>query len=79
MPLEKSFCKPQRLGPGEEQFLSLLNLFLSLFVEFVHSMESGRRILAVGVRMSNQEQLRLQTQSVRIRKFDVAADRPPSP
>src|SRR5262249_42603531 len=36
---EKSFCKPQCLGPGEEQFLSLLNLFLSLLVEFVHSIE----------------------------------------
>src|SRR6478609_1789950 len=39
MPLEKSFRKPQRLGPCKEQFLSLLNLFLSLFVEFVHSIE----------------------------------------
>jgi hypothetical protein len=39
MPLEKSFRKPQRLGPCKEQFLSLLNLFLSLFVELVHSIE----------------------------------------
>src|SRR5215831_14990494 len=39
MPLEKAFREPQRLGPGEEQFLSLLNLFLSLLVECVHSIE----------------------------------------
>src|SRR5258708_34500949 len=39
MPLEESFRKPQRLGSCKEQFLSLLNLFLSLFVEFVHSIE----------------------------------------
>src|SRR4030095_5877969 len=39
MPLEKSFRKPQRLGPCKEQFLSLLNLFLALRVEFVHSIE----------------------------------------
>src|SRR4030095_16896189 len=39
MPLEKSFRKPQRLGPCKEQFLSLLNLFLSLRVELVHSIE----------------------------------------
>src|SRR5262245_16442705 len=39
MPLEKSFREPQCLGPGEEQFFSLLNLFLSLLVEFVHSIE----------------------------------------
>jgi len=28
-------------GPCKEQFLSLLNLFLSLFVEFVHSIEKA--------------------------------------
>src|SRR6266481_5931173 len=39
MPLEKPFRKPQCLGPCKKQFLSLLNLFLSLFVEFVHSIE----------------------------------------
>src|ERR1700755_313443 len=39
MPLKKSLRKPQRLGPCKEQFLSLLNLFLSLRVEFVHSIE----------------------------------------
>src|SRR5262249_22487342 len=39
MSLEKSFRKPQRLWPCKEQFLSLLNLFLSLRVEFVHSIE----------------------------------------
>ena len=39
MPLEKPFRKPQRLGSCKEQFLSLLNLFLSLFVELVHSIE----------------------------------------
>src|SRR5262245_1059367 len=39
MPLEKPFRKSQRLGPCKEQFLSLLNLFLSLRVELVHSIE----------------------------------------
>src|SRR6516165_8211685 len=39
MPLEQSFREPQRLGPCKKQFLSLLNLFLSLRVEFVHSIE----------------------------------------
>src|SRR5882757_7087085 len=39
MPLEESFRKPQGLGPCKEQFLSLLNLFLSLRVELVHSIE----------------------------------------
>src|SRR4029450_2248622 len=39
MPLEKSFRKPQRLRPCKEQFLSLLNLFLSLRVELVHSIQ----------------------------------------
>src|SRR5262249_25319250 len=39
MPLKKSFGKPQRLRPRKKQFLSLLNLFLSLRVEFVHSIE----------------------------------------
>src|SRR6476660_339281 len=39
MPLEKSFRKPQRLGSCKEQFLSLLNLLLSLRVELVHSIE----------------------------------------
>src|SRR5580765_2555812 len=39
MPLEKSFRKSQRLEPCEEQFLGLLNLFLSLCVELVHSIE----------------------------------------
>ncbi len=34
--LEKAFGKPQRLRPREKQFLSLLNFFLSLRVEFVH-------------------------------------------
>jgi hypothetical protein len=38
--LEKSFRKPQCLGPCKEQFLSLLNLFLSLRVELVHSISS---------------------------------------
>ena len=36
MPLEKSLRKPQRLWPRKKQFLSLLNFFLSLRVEFVH-------------------------------------------
>jgi hypothetical protein len=61
MPLEKSFRKPQRLGPSKEQFLSLLNLFLSLRVEFVHSIRCSkkrRRIVAVLARVSNQVHLR---------------------
>jgi hypothetical protein len=58
--LEKSFRKSQRLGPCKEQFLSLFNLFLSLRVEFVHSIEKRRRILAVRTRMSNHvEQVRV--------------------
>ena len=36
MPLEKPFDETERLRPREKQFLSLLNLFLSLRVEFVH-------------------------------------------
>src|SRR5438876_4321765 len=36
MALEKSFRKAQRLRPRKKQFLSLLNFFLSLRVEFVH-------------------------------------------
>src|SRR5438552_309681 len=36
MPLEKSLGKTQRLRTCKKQFLSLLNLFLSLRVEFVH-------------------------------------------
>src|SRR5215831_4451916 len=40
MPLKKALRKPQRLGPCKEQFLSLLNLFLSLRVELVHSIEN---------------------------------------
>src|SRR4029078_4945128 len=59
MPLEKAFRKSQCLGPRKEQFLSLLNLFLSLCVEFVHSIEKRRRIVAVRARMSNQAHLRL--------------------
>src|SRR5262245_33049981 len=39
MPLEKAFGKSQRLRPSKKQFLSLLDLFLSLRVEFVHSIE----------------------------------------
>ena len=78
MPLEKSFRKPQRLGPCKEQFLSLLNFFLSLFVEFVHSIEK---------RATNCSHARPRVQSaciyalqmpkrVRTPKFDVAADEP---
>src|SRR4029453_17058880 len=37
IPLQQSFRKPQRLRPSKQQFLSLLNFFLSLLVEFVHS------------------------------------------
>src|SRR5947208_8924322 len=37
MPLEKSLGKSQRLRPCKKQFLSLLNLLLSLRVDFIHS------------------------------------------
>jgi len=46
MTLEKSLGEPERLRPRKKQFLSLLNLFLSLRVELIHqiySVESGRR------------------------------------
>jgi hypothetical protein len=36
MSLEKSLREPERLRPRKEQFLSLLNFFLSLRAEFVH-------------------------------------------
>ena len=36
MPMEKAFGKTKHLRPGEEQFLSLLDFFLPLRVEFVH-------------------------------------------
>src|SRR6266481_8120832 len=39
--LEKSFRKPERLRPRKKQFLSLLNLLLSLRVEFIHSIKAG--------------------------------------
>ena len=35
--LEKPLGEPERLRPRKKQFLSLLNFFLSLRVEFVHS------------------------------------------
>ena len=56
MSLEKSLGKPERLRPGKKQFLGLLNFFLSLRVEFVHSIrlwENRPRIVAVHARMSN--------------------------
>src|SRR5215471_14781746 len=39
MPLEQSLGKSLRLRPCKKQFLSLLNLLLSLLVEFIHSIE----------------------------------------
>ena len=57
MTLEKSLGEPERLRPRKKQLLSLLNFFLSLRVEFVHSIgvrKSGRRIVAVPARVSNQ-------------------------
>jgi hypothetical protein len=59
MALEKAFREPKRLGPREKQFFRLLNLFLSLRVEFVHSVERSkkwRRTVAVRARVSNQAQ-----------------------
>jgi hypothetical protein len=53
---EKPFGKPQRLGPRKKQFLSLLNLLLSLRVELVHSIQKRRRILAMRARVSNEQQ-----------------------
>ena len=56
MSREQPFRKPERLRTCKKQLLSLLNLFLSLRVEFVHSVElpkKARRILAVGARLSN--------------------------
>src|SRR5213076_2620189 len=55
MPLEKAFRKAQRLRPCKEQFLSLLNLFLSLRVELVHqpiSEKQWRRTVASRFRVS---------------------------
>src|ERR1043166_281025 len=77
MPLEKSFRKSQRLRPCKEQFLSLLNLLLSLRVELVHSIEkratnSSRPCSHVQSGTSTP----LQTQSARTPRFDVAADNP---
>src|SRR5215471_15483680 len=37
MPMENTFGKTKRLWPCEKQFLGLLNFFLSLRVEFIHS------------------------------------------
>src|SRR4029077_9966074 len=57
MSLEQSFGKTERLRPCKKQFFRLLNLFLSLRVEFIHSIEppkKGRRIVAMGARLSNQ-------------------------
>src|SRR5437899_5850849 len=64
MPLEKSVREPQRLRPCKKQFLRLLDFFLSLRVEFVHSVEQSkkwRRTVAGGARVSNQvRQLRFE-------------------
>ena len=57
IPLEKSLRKPQRLGPCKKQFLSLLNLFLSLRVEFIHSIEKRATSLAVRARVLNHRPL----------------------
>src|SRR5438874_11549998 len=68
MALEKTFCEPKRLRSREKQFLRLLNLFLSLRVEFVHSVELSkkwRRTVAVRARVSNQaQQLRLNNPNI---------------
>src|SRR5436309_10707613 len=78
MPLEKSFRKPQRLGPCKEQFLSLLNLFLSLRVELVHSIEkratNSRR--ACSPAPPRPPPLRRPTPS-RLRPSHLAAAHPP--
>src|SRR5438105_3307260 len=62
MPLEKAFGKTQGLRTCKKQFLSLLNLFLSLRVELIHSICLGknrRRIVAMRARMSNHTQVSL--------------------
>src|SRR6266404_7986671 len=68
MSLEQSLGKTERLRACKKQLLRLLNFFLSLRVELVHSVElskKGRRIVAVGARLSNQvEQLPFENPSV---------------
>jgi hypothetical protein len=68
MALEKAFREPKRLWPRKKQFFRLLNLFLSLRVDFVHSVELSkkwRRTVAVRARVSNRaQQLRLNNPSV---------------
>jgi hypothetical protein len=57
MALEKSLGKTERLWPCEKQFLGLLDFFLSLGVELIHSIclgKNGRRIVAMRARVSNQ-------------------------
>src|SRR5438093_1085827 len=58
MSREQPLRKPERLRTCKKQFLSLLNLFLSLRVEFVHSVrleKKARRIVAVAARLSNEQ------------------------
>src|SRR5207247_10067867 len=67
MSLKQSLGKPKRLRTCKKQLLGLLNLFLSLRVEFVHSgelLKKGRRIVAVRARLSNQmQQLRFENRA----------------
>src|SRR5205814_6996035 len=77
MPLEKAFRKAQCLRPCKKQFLSLLNLFLSLRVEFVHSIEkratnSSRACSHVQSRASAL----CRPKASGLRKFDVAVEDP---
>ena len=55
--LEKTFSKTERLRACKKQFLGLLNFFLSLRVELIHSICLGknrRRIVAMRARVSNR-------------------------
>jgi hypothetical protein len=57
MPLEKAFGKTEGLRTCEKQFFGLLDFFLSLRVELIHSgflQKNGRRIVAMRARVSNQ-------------------------
>src|SRR5262249_11736355 len=74
MSLEESFRKPQRLGPCKEQFLSLLNLFLSLRVEFVHSIEKRATNSSHACSHVQSGASTPCSQSVRAPKFDVVAE-----
>src|SRR6266487_326214 len=75
MSREQPLGETQRLRTCKKQFLSLLNLFLSLRVEFVHLVrleKKARRIVAVAARVSNHlQQLRLKIQASATLNLDI--------